>query len=137
MADHLTRDQRSALMARVRGKDTSPEMLVRRILHGFGYRYRLHRRDLPGKPDLVFASRRKVIFVHGCFWHQHNCAKAKRPETNKRFWNDKLDRNIARDRTHMSKLGDMGWEVLVVWECQTADRERLAGRLKNFLEGRS
>ncbi len=123
-------------MGRVRGKNTSPEMIVRRLVHGKGYRYRLHGKELPGKPDLVFASRRKVIFVHGCFWHQHDCAKAKRPATNVSFWNEKLDRNVARDRENLERLRDAGWEVLVIWECETGDPIALSSRITDFFGGR-
>jgi len=133
MVDHLTAERRSALMARVRGKNTSPEMIVRRIVHGAGYRYRLHRRDLPGRPDIVFGPRRKVIFVHGCFWHQHSCSKAKRPTTNVELWNEKLDRNVTRDRKIIEQLQEAGWQSLVIWECETADAGALLRRIIAFL----
>ncbi len=133
MADHLTPEQRSDLMGKVTAKDTAPEMTVRRLLHGAGYRYRLHRKELPGKPDIVFASRKKVIFVHGCFWHQHECSKAKRPATNTEFWKEKLDRNIERDGHNLTRLAEMEWGALVIWECETKQNKNLLARLEKFL----
>ena len=121
-------------MARVQRKNTAPEMIVRRLIHSAGYRYRLHKQDLPGKPDLAFVSRRKVIFVHGCFWHQHDCAKAKRPTTNVGFWNAKLDRNVARDRENIENLRKAEWHVFVIWECETVSPVRLFPRISAFLD---
>jgi len=132
--DHLTPGERSALMRRIRGKDTKPEMLVRRLLHGMGYRYKLHARDLPGNPDLAFPARKKVIFVNGCFWHQHDCPKARRPSTNVDFWNEKLDRNMVRDKANFEDLHKEGWSSLVVWECETKDEENLIDQLISFLD---
>ncbi len=120
-------------MSRIRGKNTAPEMLVRGMVRGMGFGYRLHRRDLPGSPDLVFAGRKKVIFVHGCFWHQHACARGKRPSSNRRFWNSKLDANVQRDKRNIAALKDDNWQVLVVWECETKDRTKLSERLEEFL----
>lgn len=121
-------------MRAVKSEDTSPEMAVRRMLHRAGYRYRLHRRDLPGKPDIVFPRKRKVVFVHGCFWHQHaSCERADRPASNRRYWDAKLDGNLARDSQHEAALRALGWEVLVVWECQLADRDSLMATLASFL----
>ena len=121
-------------MRRVRKVDTKPEMIVRRLVHGLGYRYRLHRRDLPGSPDLVFPSRRKVIFVHGCFWHQHEgCKLANLPRSRTDYWLPKLRRNQERDQASCEQLKADGWKVLVVWECETEDRERLAERVTSFL----
>ena len=134
MVDHVSPEIRSRIMGRVRGKDTQPEMRVRHLVSGMGFRYRLHRRELPGKPDLTFPGRRKVIFVHGCFWHQHDCVRGARPSSNRNFWNAKLDRTIQRDVDNISALEDSGWSVLVVWECETKDLERLGGRIKEFLE---
>ncbi len=126
---------RSALMARIRGKDTKPELVVRRLVHAMGYRYRLHRRDLPGSPDLVFKSRRKVVFVHGCFWHRHpGCKKASTPSTRREFWQEKFDQNVERDVRKEIQLMAAGWAVLVIWECQTKDAERLTATLRHFLE---
>lgn len=134
MSDHLDEVTRSALMARIRGKDTKPEMIVRRLAHGLGYRYGLHRKGLPGSPDLVFPSRRKVVFVHGCFWHRHpGCRKASTPGTRREFWEAKFERNVERDIRKEIQLMAAGWEVLVIWECETRDVERLAATLRNFL----
>ena len=133
MTDRFTPEQRSVLMSRIRGRDTQPELLVRRQVHGMGYRYRLYRKDLPGRPDLVFPGRRKVIFVHGCFWHQHDCPRGRRPSSNRTFWDAKLDRNAARDRENIEALEGLGWSVLVIWECEIRDRDRLAARVSAFL----
>lgn len=121
-------------MSRVRGRDTKPEMLVRRLAHGMGYRYRLHRRDLPGSPDLVFPSRRKVICVHGCFWHRHpDCKLARLPKSKLDFWGPKLETNRERDERNLALLAELGWDVLVIWECQTKSREALQARIGEFL----
>lgn len=136
MADTLTTEQRSALMALVRGKNTKPEMIVRRLLHGMGYRYRLHARELPGKPDLVFRRRRLAIFVHGCFWHYHpdpNCPLARLPKSRLDFWQPKLEGNRARDRSTMDRLLSTGWRVGVVWECQLRDMEQVENELERLL----
>jgi len=124
-------------MRRVRSENTKPELIVRKLAHGLGYRFRLHRKDLPGKPDLVFAGRRKVIFVHGCFWHQHNCKRgARKPATRREYWLAKLQRNVDRDKTVIRRLRRMGWGVMVIWECQTrpSKLDRLAGRITRFLD---
>jgi len=134
--DRITPERRSANMARIRGKDTKPEMVVRRLLHSMGYRYRLHRKDLPGKPDVVFASRKAVIFIHGCFWHQHpspTCRKSILPTTRRDFWEAKLKRNVERDAQHILHLEEMGYRVLVVWECELAYLQELRQRLVWFL----
>lgn len=121
-------------MSRVKSKDTTPEMIVRRLLHALGYRYRLHATALPGKPDLVFAARRKVIFVHGCYWHGHDCKRgARTPSTRQDYWVPKLARNKERDALNVSSLEQLGWDVLVVWECEIKDRVALADRLHDFL----
>lgn len=123
-------------MSRVRGRDTKPEMLVRRLTHSMGYRYRLHRRGLPGSPDLVFPSRMKVIFVHGCFWHQHldpGCKLARLPKSKLDFWGPKLETNRERDERKLVRLAELGWDVLVIWECQTKNREELQARIGEFL----
>lgn len=118
-------------MSRVKGKNTTPERVVRGILHRLGFRFRLHRRSLPGKPDIVLAKRRTVIFVHGCFWHGHSgCSRASRPSSNVAFWNAKLDLNHRRDEKVRRELRTLGWRVVVVWECQTRDEESLRGRLQ-------
>lgn len=133
--DHLTPERRSENMAAIKGKDTAPEMLVRRLLHKAGYRYRLHRRDLPGRPDMVFPGRRAVIFVHGCFWHQHDATEcgARPPKSNRDYWLTKLRRNVERDAKNVEALIAAGWRVLVVWECEVCDEEVLKQRLINFL----
>ncbi|MCJ2143685.1 very short patch repair endonuclease [Methylobacterium sp. E-066] len=121
-------------MAAVKGRNTTPEMAVRRLAHALGYRFRLCRKDLPGSPDLVFSSRSKVIFVHGCFWHRHpGCRKASTPSTRVDFWQAKFDRNVERDLRNGVRLMAAGWDVLEIWECQTRDRERLAATLQDFL----
>src|SRR5712671_4169371 len=119
MADSLSRAQRSKRMSLVRGKNTGPELIVRKLVHRMGYRYGVHGKDLPGCPDLVFRARRKVIFVHGCFWHRHNCGRGTRPKQNKKFWKEKLDRNRARDKDVLRSLKRLGWKAMFVWECQT------------------
>lgn len=121
-------------MSRVGTKDTDPEMRVRRAAHALGYRYRLHAKDLPGSPDLVFRGRKKVIFVHGCFWHRHpGCGQASMPSTRREYWQAKFDRNVARDAAAETTLREAGWDVLVVWECETKDSQGLKDRLRRFL----
>lgn len=132
--DPFDKKKRSAVMRRVKSKDTKPELAVRRLLHAAGYRYRLHRKDLPGKPDLVFPGRRKAVFVHGCFWHGHDCRRgARQPKTNAEYWRAKIARNIDRDARTRAALGAAGWRSLVVWECELKD-EALLQRLENFLK---
>jgi DNA mismatch endonuclease (patch repair protein) len=130
---------RSRQMALVRGKDTAPEMVVRRLAHGLGHRFRLHRKDLPGKPDLVFPSSRRAIFVHGCFWHGHadpDCRRARVPKTRTEFWTQKISRNAARDAVTDAALREAGWKVLTVWECETpvSKRAALTKKLSRFLK---
>ena len=135
--DTLTPAARSERMSRIRNKDTRPEMQVRRLAHGLGYRYRLHGANLPGKPDLVFSRRRKVIFVHGCFWHRHpdiHCKLARLPKSRLDFWRPKLENNRARDLENQKKLAMEGWQVLVLWECELHDVHSLEQRIRNFLE---
>ena len=137
MADSVSKERRSEIMSRIRAKDSKPEMAVRRLVHGMGYRYRLHRRDLPGTPDLVFSPRRKVIFVHGCFWHQHddpNCRKSTLPSSNRDYWHPKLKRNAERDRENRARLDALGWKILVIWECEVERGSDLAERIVEFLE---
>ena len=139
MADTVTAKRRSEIMSNIRATGMKPEMAVRRLVHAMGYRYRLHRKDLPGKPDLVFRKLRKVIFVHGCFWHQHDapgCQIARRPKSNRRYWLPKLDRNVARDAEHLGLLTELGWDVLIVWECEVTATTRTAERIRRFLEQR-
>lgn len=120
-------------MGRVRSKGSVPEMVVRRCAHALGLRFRLHRRDLPGTPDLVFPGRRKVIFVHGCWWHRHpNCKKATIPKTRVDFWTEKFLRNVARDIRVQAELRDAGWDILTIWECETHDKEAVLDRLTAF-----
>ena len=124
---------RSANMRAIRSKGMKPELAVRSLVHRLGYRFRIHRKDLPGKPDLVFSSRRKVIFVHGCFWHVHNCRKAHTPKSNIEYWQPKLQRNKARDLKNLEILHEDNWETLIVWECEVEYRPALEDRLKKFL----
>ena len=134
--DTLTREQRSERMSRVRSRDTKPEMAVRSLVHSLGYRYRLHDRKLPGNPDLVFSSRKKLIFVHGCFWHRHpRCKNNRLPKSRLTFWKPKLELNRKRDLKNQRKLRRLGWRFLVIWECQTKDDELLTNRIIDFLEG--
>ena len=135
MTDVFTPEQRSACMRAVGGKDTTPEMLVRRLAHSLGYRYSLHVKKLPGKPDLVFVARRKIIFVHGCFWHKHNCPHGRvSPAANSAYWEAKRAGNAERDRKHNRDLRRDGWAVLVLWECRVKDPISLRSRLREFLE---
>lgn len=129
-----TAEQRRRIMRAVKGKDTGPEMLVRRLTHGLGYRYRLHAKELPGKPDMAFRPRKKVIFMHGCFWHGHQCKRGDRtPKNNRTYWKKKISRNRERDRENMEALRRQGWRALVVWECETKDVKQLAERIRSFL----
>jgi DNA mismatch endonuclease (patch repair protein) len=130
LLDVLPAEQRSERMSRVRSKDTKPEMVVRRLVHSLGCRFRLHNRQLPGSPDLVFARLKTVIFVHGCFWHRHpRCKKASTPATNPDFWRGKFNANRLRDKRQIHQLRRLGWEALIVWECETRDPEKLKKRL--------
>ncbi len=125
---------RSDIMRAVKSRDTKPEMTVRRMVHAMGYRYGLHRKDLPGKPDLVFPSRKKIIFVNGCFWHGHDCARGARiPKSNRDYWKTKIGRNRVRDSKNHLALTKGGWDVLAVWECELREREALRERLGRFL----
>src|SRR5271163_4178763 len=134
MSDNRTPEQRSATMRAVRGKNTTPELLVRKALHRLGYRYALHRRDLPGSPDLVFGSRKKVIFVHGCFWHGHHCTRGNRvPVHNRKYWVEKIGRNRKRDQKVARFLRQLGWKRKVIWECSLVDPERVVSVLEKFL----
>jgi DNA mismatch endonuclease, patch repair protein len=133
--DRLTRERRSALMSRIRGKDTAPERMLRRAIHRAGYRYRLHVKQLPGCPDLVFAKEKKAIFVHGCFWHVHpGCRLGRLPKSNLRFWKPKLEGNRERDQRNIRKLRRMGWKVLIVWQCKLKSADRCLSRVARFLE---
>ena len=139
MADTVAATRRSEIMSGIRSKGMKPEMIVRRELHARGYRYRLHGGDLPGKPDLVFAGRRKVIFVHGCFWHQHAdpaCRIVRRPKSNLDYWMPKLERNVARDAENRVRLRRLGWEVLVIWECEVATTAGFLKKARDYLDRR-
>lgn len=132
--DIVSPEKRSRMMAAIRGKNTKPEMMVRKIAHAMGFRFRLHRKDLPGSPDLVFPHLKRVIFVHGCFWHQHpGCRFAYTPKSNTQFWQHKLEGNTRRDALALSMLGALGWEVLIVWECEITDLPALTLKLNSFL----
>ncbi|WP_092974499.1 very short patch repair endonuclease [Ralstonia sp. NFACC01] len=136
--DSVSPEKRSRIMSRIRGKNTKPELAVRKIAHALGFRFRLHRRDLPGSPDLVFPRLRKVIFVHGCFWHRHQgCRFAYTPKSNTDFWMSKLEANIRRDASACVALQNAGWDILVVWECEIADTPKLSQKLRTFLESAS
>jgi DNA mismatch endonuclease (patch repair protein) len=132
--DSLSVAERSHRMSLIKHSDTRPEMTVRRIIHGMGYRYRLHDKKLPGKPDLVFKSRRKVIFVNGCFWHLHDCGTYNVPKSRIEFWMPKLKRNAERDREVRRELEASGWKHLTIWECELRDQERIAQRIREFLQ---
>ena len=136
MVDSLTPTDRSRVMATVRSKHSRPEMAVRRLVHGMGYRYLLHRKGLPGRPDLVLRSRRAVIFVHGCFWHRHadpDCPLARLPKSRLDFWLPKLEANRLRDSVTLAKLTDGGWRALVIWECELGTMDVVADRVRAFL----
>lgn len=122
-------------MSRISGKNTRPEILVRSMLHKMGYRFRIHRKDLPGTPDITLPKYKKVIFVHGCFWHGHpKCPRAKRPGTNTTFWNEKIDGTIKRDEENLRRLESLGWTVLILWECEIKNMDILKRKLIAFLE---
>lgn len=134
-----TTEHRSRTMSRIRSKDTQPEMLVRRLVHSMGYRYRLHRKDLPGKPDLTFGPKRKIIEVRGCYWHAHlrydpTCKRARPAKSNTEYWGPKLERNIARDERNLREMQNLGWEVLVLWECELKDATATEVKIRQFLE---
>lgn len=136
MTDTLNQAERSERMSRVRGKDSVAEMRLRRLIHGMGYRYRLHIGSLPGKPDLVFSSRKAVIFMHGCFWHRHDgCRLARLPKSRVAFWLDKLEANRRRDAVNLDRLRELGWRILVIWECQmqASDLTEVSNRVRLFL----
>lgn len=131
--DNMTPELRSRQMRLVRSKDTKPEWTVRHLVYGMGYRYRLHKKDLPGKPDLVFGPRRKVIFVHGCFWHGHKCRLGRMPKSRLDYWPDKIARNRARDAEHLRQLHGLGWSTLVLWECQLKNDHAVSAIITRFL----
>ena len=136
MTDSLSKSRRSANMAAIRSANTKPEMIVRRLAHNLGYRFRLHRKDLPGKPDLVFVSRRRIVFVHGCFWHLHpkaDCLDSRMPTSNTSYWRPKLKRNVQRDARNQKSLIALGWKVMVIWECELKNLDALSRRLRKFI----
>ena len=135
--DNVSRRKRSKIMASVRSKDTGPEREVRRLAFRNGFRYRIHKSDLPGSPDLVFTGPKKAVFVHGCFWHCHDCEAGHMPKSRKDYWIPKLEGNRRRDAENLKKLKRMGWRVLVVWECETRDLHTLEKRLCDFIDGRT
>ena len=138
MVDHVSPEVRSRIMASVRSKGTKPEMTVRRALHRLGYRYRLHRKGLPGRPDLTFVSRKKVLFINGCFWHLHpGCSRAKIPRTNQVFWVRKLTRNRSRDADNIESLRKLGWDTMTVWQCELRDLDSALNRIVIFLGPRT
>jgi DNA mismatch endonuclease (patch repair protein) len=134
MTDVFSQARRSEIMGRVPSKNTRPEITVRKMLHEAGYRYRLHSEDLPGCPDVVFPARKKVLFVHGCFWHRHVCASATLPKSNRDYWEEKQSRNAARDKRAIRALRKSGWKVMVIWECEIKDAKTLLRRLSRFLK---
>jgi DNA mismatch endonuclease (patch repair protein) len=134
VTDHVNRGKRSLIMAAVHSKDTKPELAVRSLVHALGYRFRLHVASLPGKPDLVFPGRRKIIFVHGCFWHRHaRCRYATSPKTRPEFWQEKFFTNVARDRRTRRELKKLGWSILTVWQCELKNPQKLEVRIEGFL----
>lgn len=137
MTDTRTPEQRTAIMRAVRSKDTGPELKVRRLAHRLGYRFRLHVKALPGKPDIVFPRLNKIILVHGCFWHGHGCKYGKLPKSRQDFWEPKIAANRARDRRTIRALRSLGWDVKVIWQCQTKDLKKLGKRVATFLERKS
>lgn len=141
--DTLSSGERSARMSRIRGKDSNPELAVRSLVHRLGYRFRKHRQDLPGHPDIVFPGRRKIIFVHGCFWHRHKCHLGRLPKSRLNFWVPKLKATEQRDHRNLTRLRETGWQVLTIWECEIADSggrvrqdglEAIARRIESFLD---
>lgn len=133
--DIVPPDRRSQIMGRIRGKDTEPELIVRKAAHALGFRYRLHDRRLPGSPDLVFRGRKLALFVHGCFWHRHeNCKLCYAPKSNVEFWAQKFKNNVARDERVRKELEALGWEPAIIWQCETSDADRLARRLREILD---
>src|ERR1700722_10570601 len=134
MTDNFDSAKRSSVMAAIRSKDTKPELIVRRAVYALGFRYRLHAKDVPGKPDLVFRKLRKAIFVHGCFWHRHSgCSRASMPKTRIEFWHEKFEKNVDRDNRVKKELKKNGWRSLIIWQCELQDPDGLATRLKGFL----
>ena len=135
MVDTISPEHRSWNMSQIKGKDTKPELIVRSHLHKMGFRFRLHRKDLPGKPDIVLPKHRTVIFVHGCFWHRHkSCKNSYNPKSRKKFWQDKFQGNVDRDKRNRKNLSSLGWRSVVVWECQTVDSAKLQHLIRKSLK---
>jgi DNA mismatch endonuclease (patch repair protein) len=135
--DVFSQEKRSQVMSKIKDKDTKPEKIIRTMLHNMGYRFRLHRRDMPGNPDIVLPKYKKVIFVHGCFWHGHKgCARAKRPSSNENFWSEKLAKNMERDKKNQKELIKLGWNYLIIWQCQIkkVNSEKIAQRISMYLK---
>jgi DNA mismatch endonuclease (patch repair protein) len=135
--DIITAEKRSVLMSKIRSKDTKPEVKVRSILHRLGYRFRIHRADLPGKPDIILPKYKAAILVHGCFWHGHECKIASKPKSNQSYWHPKIEVNRARDERNAYALTGQGWKVLTLWECEIRKGEGLEEKIENFLNGNS
>lgn len=132
--DHVSKDKRSEIMRNIRSKDTAPEKAARSMIHRMGYRYRLHAKYLPGKPDMVFPSRKKVIFIHGCFWHLHEgCRKAAFPKSRKQYWIPKLLLNRERDQRILLELKELGWKALTIWQCELSNKTKVSNKIKRFL----
>ncbi|PKO41876.1 MAG: very short patch repair endonuclease [Betaproteobacteria bacterium HGW-Betaproteobacteria-4] len=137
MVDHVSTARRSEIMASIHSVDTVPELTLRRMLHRLGYRYRIHVKNLPGSPDLVFPGRKKIIFVHGCFWHRHKgCSYTSIPKTRTEFWVNKFEANVKRDRRNQKQLKEMGWRVKIVWECELKHPEKLVKKMVRFLDSK-
>jgi len=134
MTDHVSQEDRSRIMKEVRSKNTSTELAVRKLIYSLGYRYRLHYKELPGKPDLTFIGRKKAIFIHGCFWHAHECPKGRPPKSNLAYWLPKLERNKARDIENINSLSSLGWKTLTIWQCEIKNEESLRKKILHFLE---
>lgn len=135
MADNLTAEQRKRNMTAIKSRHTKPEIIVRSIIHRLGFRFRLHDKKLPGKPDIILPRHKKIILVHGCFWHMHDCKRGNvTPKTNVEYWQNKRFRNVERDKTNLFSYLSEGWQVLTIWECQIKDKNFLTNLLKNFIE---
>jgi DNA mismatch endonuclease (patch repair protein) len=134
MTDHVSQAKRSMIMRSVRAKHSSPELAVRKIIFALGYRYRLHGANLPGKPDIVFPGKKKVIFIHGCFWHAHGCPKGKPPKSNLSFWLPKFEKNKTRDTENVNSIISLGWKPLVIWQCEIKNKDVLIEKIRVFLD---
>lgn len=132
--DTFSKEKRSEIMSKIKGKDTKPEKIVRSLLHSMGYRFRIHRKDLPGNPDIVLPKYKTVIFIHGCFWHGHDCKVSRVPKTRTHYWIDKFEKNRSRDRKNILDLKQTGWKVCVIWECQTQDFKKIENRIISLLK---